>query len=158
MRQSGREGLRHRASLSLAALRRRIIPLDELWTHFPAEESQARLAYAESFAVISFLVAEHGEERFRELMRALRGKGFEEAFSGVYGYGTGGLETRWRKWVRRRYSWIPLATGGTAFWALPMGVFVLALAARRRRNRLIEERWEREEGWPPRFPWQRDPR
>ncbi len=153
MRQSGQEGLRRRAALSVAALRGRIIPLGSLWTAFPDDEGGARLAYAESFAVISYLVAEHGEERFRSLMNALRAEEFEDAFREVYGFGTGAMEGRWRKWVGRRYSWIPLVTGGTAFWALTMAVFFVALAVRRRRNRLIEERWETEEGWPPRFPW-----
>lgn len=144
MRMSGEEGLRGRASLSLAALRRRLIPLDSLWTSFPDDESGARLAYAESFSVISFLIAEHGRGEFLELMDRLRTEDFDKAFRSAYGHGPGKMESEWRRFVARRYSWVPLVTGGSAFWALTMAVFFLTAALRRRRNRLIERRWEEE--------------
>lgn len=153
MREAGGEGLRGSAALSLAALRRRLIPLDSLWTSFPADEAGSRLAYAQSFSVISFLLSQYGRERFLVFMKELRSDDFETALRNVYGFGTGSMEGEWRRYAVRRYSWVPLATGGSAFWILTMVIFVLALAARRRRSRLIEKRWEEEEGWPPRFPW-----
>ena len=145
MRESKGEGLRRYTSLSLATLRRRLIPLDELWVRFPENEAESRLAYAESFSVIAFLVSRHGHQRFQEFISALREEEFETAYRRVYGTGLGSMEREWRRFVERRYHWIPLVTGGTAFWMLTLGVFFLSLAARRRKSRLVREGWEREE-------------
>jgi hypothetical protein len=134
MRESEGEGLRRYTSLSLATLRRRLIPLDDLW-----------VAYAESFSVIAFLVSRHGHRRFQQFISALRGEEFEAAYRRVYGTGLGSMEREWRLFVERRYHWIPLVTGGTAFWMLTLAVFFLSLAARRRKSRLVREEWEREE-------------
>jgi hypothetical protein len=145
MRQSKGEGLRRHTSLSLATLRRRLIPLDELWVRFPVNEADSRLAYAESFSVIAFLVSRHGHKRFMQFISALRAEEFETAFRRVYGTGLGDMEREWRRFVERRYHWIPLVTGGAAFWMLTLAVFFLSLAARRRKDRLLLEEWEREE-------------
>ncbi len=145
MRESKGEGLRRYTSLSLATLRRRLIPLDDLWVRFPDNEADSRLAYAESFSVIAFLVSRHGHRRFQQFISALRGEEFEAAYRRVYGTGLGSMEREWRLFVERRYHWIPLVTGGTAFWMLTLVVFFLSLAARRRKSRLVREEWEREE-------------
>lgn len=145
MRESKGEGLRRYTSLSLATLRRRLIPLDELWVRFPGNEAESRLAYAESFSVIAFLISRQGHRRFQQFISALRGEDFEAAYRRVYGTGLGRMETEWRRFVERRYHWIPLVTGGTAFWMLTLAVFFLSLAARRRKSRLLREEWEREE-------------
>ncbi len=149
MRESGGEGFRQRATLSFAALRGRILPLESISRRFPDNEAESRLAYAQSFSVISFLHAGFGRHRFRLFMDELRGKPFEEAFRAVYGMGTGKMEKEWRRFVQRRYNWIPLLTGATTFWTLTLLIFFLALGARRRKDRLLREQWE-EEDRPPR--------
>jgi hypothetical protein len=145
MRESKSEGLRRHTALSLATLRRRLIPLDELWVRFPDNEAESRLAYAESFSVIAFLVSRKGHRLFQEFIAALRQEDFEAAYRRTYGTGLGAMEKEWRHFVERRYHWIPLVTGGTAFWILTLAVFFLSLAARRRKSRLLREEWEREE-------------
>jgi hypothetical protein len=78
-------------------------------------------------------------------MGNLRSRDFERAFDLSYGFSLGVMERDWRRYVQRRYSWIPLATGGTAFWMLIVGVFFLALFFRRRKDRLLHRQWEEEE-------------
>lgn len=145
MRESGGEGLRRGAILSIALLRHRILPLDELWGSFPENEAGSRLAYAQSFSVVSFLHRRYGEARFRSFLESLRTTNFEEAFVRTYGTGLGVMEKEWRRNVQRRYNWIPLLTGGTAFWMLIVTIFFAALAVRRRRDRLLREEWDEEE-------------
>jgi len=145
MRESGGEGLRSRAALSLAAFRKRLLPLDRIWTSFPDNEAESRLAYAQSFSVLSFLVSRHGEDRFLEFLRALRTREFTTAFSAVYRQGLGSLEKDWRRHVERSYSWIPILTGGTAFWLLILALFLVSLAVRRRRSRELHRQWDEEE-------------
>jgi hypothetical protein len=149
MRESGEGGFRRGATLSLAALRRRLIPLDELWSSFPGNEAGSRLAYAQSFSVIAYLHTRFGRDRFHAFMGNLRDRDFEKAFRLSYGFSLGVMEREWRRYVHRRYSWVPLATGGTAFWMLIVGVFFLALFFRRRKDRLLHLQWEEEER-PPR--------
>ena len=145
MRESGGEGLRRGAVLSFAVLRHRLLPLDELWGSFPDNEAGSRPAYAQSFSVVSFLHHRYGEARFHSFMESLRTTDFEDAFSKVYGTGLGAMEKGWRRYVQRRYNWIPLLTGGTAFWMLIVITFFAALAVRRRRDRMLREKWEEEE-------------
>jgi hypothetical protein len=145
MRQSRGEGLRLHASLSLAAARGRIIPLDSLWSSFPSHQAGSRVAYAQSFSVLSFLISRHGVNAFTQFMEELRSKDFAGAFPAVYGYGLGRMEKEWRRYVKLRYSWIPLATGGAAFWMLIVFLFFVALGARRRRSRELHRQWEEEE-------------
>jgi hypothetical protein len=145
MRESRGESIGQFATLSIATLRGRLIPLDELWSHFPDNEAESRLAYAESWSFISFLIGKFGVVSFQSFLGKLRRKGFEEAFSVNYGVGLGAMEEKWRRHVRRRYNWIPLVTGGTAFWTMILGIFFVSLAARRRKDRLLREKWEEEE-------------
>jgi hypothetical protein len=145
MRESGGEWFQRRAVLSLAAFRKRLLPLDRIWSSFPDNEAESRLAYAQSFSVISFLVSRHGEARFLEFLQALRTREFSDAFSQVYRQGLGRMEKEWRRHVERSYSWIPIVTGATAFWFLILALFFVSLAVRRRRSRELHRRWEAEE-------------
>ncbi|HWR98047.1 MAG TPA: peptidase MA family metallohydrolase [Candidatus Methanoperedens sp.] len=145
MRESRTEGLREYVTLSAAALFDRLLPLERLSVSFPAAEAEARLAYAESASFLAFLDAQAGRERFVILMRELRGRGFEDAFRIAYGAGTGAAEGQWLRWVNRRFAWVPALTSETAFWLLMTLLFLLAIAVRRRRSRLMRERWEKEE-------------
>lgn len=145
MRQSGKEGLRHGTALFLSSFRRGLIPLDALQHRFPAGETSARLAYAQSYSVIAYLHSRYGRGRFEAFLRELRARSFPEAFSRVYGIDLILLEDEWRRYVKRRYSWIPLVTGASTFWFLCVAVFFLSLLARRRKTLAIRERWEEEE-------------
>lgn len=145
MRESRTEGLREYVTLSAAALFDRMLPLESLSVSFPAAETEARLAYAQSASFLAFLDANYGKGRFTVLMRELRGRSFENAFRLAYRAGIGAAEGQWLRWVNRRFAWVPAATSETAFWLLITLLFLVAIAVRRRRSRLMRERWEREE-------------
>jgi hypothetical protein len=145
MRASRTEGLREHLTLSAAALFDRMLPLESLGARFPEAEGQARLAYAQSASFLAFLVAHHGPGRFAVLMRELRGRGFEEAFRLAYGSGVGAAEGAWLRWANRPSAWVPATTSEHFFWLLITLLFLAAIGVRRRRSRLMRERWEREE-------------
>ena len=145
MRESRTEGVREYITLSAAALFDRMLPLESLSVSFPAAEAEARLAYAESASFLAFFDSQSGRGRFTVLMRELRGRDFEEAFRVAYGTGIGAAEGRWLRWVNRRYAWVPAMTSETAFWLLITALFLVAIGFRRRRSRLMRERWEKEE-------------
>jgi hypothetical protein len=145
MRESRTEGVREYVTLSAAALFDRMLPLESLSASFPAAESEARLAYAQSASFLAFLDANSGKGRFVVLMRELRGRGFEDAFRVAYRTGIGAAEGQWLRWVNRRFAWVPAVTSDTAFWLLMTLLFLVAIVVRRRRSRLMRERWEQEE-------------
>jgi len=145
MRESRTEGVREYVTISAAALFDRMLPLESLSVSFPAAESEARLAYAQSASFLAFLDANSGKGRFTILMRELRGHGFEDAFRVAYRTGIGAAEGQWLRWVNRRFAWVPAVTSETAFWLLITLLFLVAIAVRRRRSRLMRERWEQEE-------------
>jgi hypothetical protein len=145
MRESRTEGVREYVTLSAAALFDRMLPLASLSVSFPAAEAEARLAYAQSASFLGFLDANYGRGRFAVLMRELRVRAFENAFRLAYGSGIGAAEGQWLKWVNRRFAWVPAVTSETAFWLLITLLFLVAIAVRRRRSRLMRERWEEEE-------------
>jgi hypothetical protein len=145
MRESRTEGLREYVTLSAAALFDRMLPLESLSVSFPAAEAEARLAYAQSASFLAFLDANSGKGRFTILMRELRGRSFENAFRLAYRTGIGAAEGQWLRWVNRRFAWVPAVTSDTAFWLLITLLFLVAIAVRRRRSRLMRERWEQEE-------------
>lgn len=145
MRESRDEGLRDQLALSAATLLDRLIPLEALAVRFPADEAGARLAYAQSLSAVGFLESRFGRARFAALLRELRVRPFEEAFPAVYGLGPGAAEGLWLRWAARRYAWLPALTSGTTLWLLMTVLFLVAIAVRRRRSRLMREQWEREE-------------
>jgi hypothetical protein len=145
MRESRTEGLLDHLRLSAAALFDRMPPLESLSVRFPEAESQARLAYAQSASFLAFLDARAGRGRFAILMQELRRRGFEDAFRIAYGVGIGAAEGQWLRWVNRRFAWVPALTSDAALWLLVTLLFLVAIAVRRRRSRLMRERWEREE-------------
>lgn len=146
MREAGDEGVQRFATLALAVLRDRLLPLASLRRSFPGNEAEARLAYAQSASFLSFLVDEFGRERFSRLLPALREGEFDQAFRRVYGASVGTLEEEWRRRLRRPYTVIPLFTGGGVYWALALLLFFVALARRWFKSRRLRRQWEEEEG------------
>jgi len=145
MRESRTEGLREYVTLSAAALFDRMLPLESLSVSFPSAEGEARLAYAQSASFLAFLDSQSGRGRFTILMRELRGHGFEDAFRVAYRTRIGAAEGQWLRWVNRRFAWVPAVTSDTVFWLLITLLFLVAIAVRRRRSRLMRERWDQEE-------------
>ncbi len=87
-----------RMQLVVAALEEdRLPPLRSLSRRFPGSSGGASLSYAQSAAVVHYLVSEFGAEKVNDLLAALQsGQAIEPALGSVYGFDTDGLENRWR--------------------------------------------------------------
>ena len=120
-------------------------PLSRITDSFPADEPSARAAYAESFSFIGFLEREHGPGAVRKIVAAMaEGETFDAAFNRVTGGTVAGVERAWRDRVTFAYRWVPALTSTSVLW---IGITLLVLAgrlARRKRERAIQEAWERE--------------
>ena len=120
-------------------------PLDRLATSFPEEEGAARAAYAESFSFINFLEREHGPGAVRRVMIGMTiGEPFPEAFRRAVGIELGAAEAAWRDKVTWAYRWIPALTSTGVLWFAITVLVFLSRIAKRRRERALQEAWERE--------------
>jgi hypothetical protein len=72
-------------------------PVRSLNGAFPAQDEEASIAYAQSYSVVAYMLAEYGQEKMQELLLTLaQGKGYDEALEQVYGLNVDGLELAWR--------------------------------------------------------------
>jgi len=86
------------SSLKEAAQKGQLIPLTALAASFPADSDQARLSYAESHSVVSYLSATYKAAKMRELVKAFReARPLDEALQTVLGVSVDALEAAWRK-------------------------------------------------------------
>lgn len=133
-------------SMTRAVLTDSLIPLSEITYSFPREADRARLAYSESFYLISFLINRCGREHFHRFIKEYSGgKGLKEVLMEVYGIRLEELEEKWRSYLKLRFSWIPIITSTTTLWFLITVAFIPGYLRKRRANRLKLEEWERED-------------
>ncbi len=143
---SGESSFKRMQTLAMSTIGGSLIPLRELDRGFPSDETKALVAYAEAQDVVRFLVRREDVHRFRSLITELRdGKGFEQAILDAYGEDLSTIEFEWREDASRRYTiWIFLLSGSMV-WVVALGVFVWAWRRRKRRDKLVLQRWAREE-------------
>lgn len=129
-----------------ATLSGTLIPLSELDRHFPRDDFEVNIAYAESADFMRFLDRKSDRLRFRSMIGRLReGQTFDRAINDAYGSDLHRLEFEWRSDLEHRFSVIPILTGGGLIWVLVIVALVAAYVRRRRQSKAILARWEREE-------------
>jgi hypothetical protein len=143
---SGESSFTRMKTLSMATVGGSLIPLRELERTFPDDETKAQVAYAEAVDVLRFLVRREDAHRFRTLVGELRdGKAFEQAVLDAYAVDLATLELEWRDDASRRYTFMPILLSGTFFWVIALALAVWAWRRRKRRDKLVLQRWAREE-------------
>jgi len=74
------------------------LPLRSLNGAFPAHDSDAGMAYSQSYSVVNYLLDEYGAAQLQELILTLaQGIGYDEALQQVYDMNVDGLEIAWRQ-------------------------------------------------------------
>jgi hypothetical protein len=132
--------------LSRGVLSKALIPLAELAYGFPLDQQQAQLAYAQSFSFVSYIKNEYGTEALARVIKGIaHGLDAEEALRQATGLGLGNLERGWKAELKKRYSWIPIATSFFSLWFLASLLFLLGYWLKRRRAKRILAEWEQEE-------------
>jgi hypothetical protein len=146
MRLSGEWSFSRALTMSEAVMTKRLIPLDQLVTSFPEEEREAHIAYAQSYYVISFFLSEFGADALSRFIKDYgRGFGFENALYRATGLKKEAFRRKWERFVRLRFSWLPIITGAGGFWFLVSLLFIFAYLRKRKRARRILEAWDEEE-------------
>ncbi len=83
--------------LAMAARAGQLIPLEALAASFPADTDQALLSYAQSRAVVAYLIERYGVEQVRELALAFAAAmPVDEALPAVLGSSVDALDAEWR--------------------------------------------------------------
>lgn len=103
-------------------------------------------AYALAGAFIHDVLQSYGPTSARGILARMRqGASFDSAFIDVTGIPASSAESEF--WRRQRIwtSWVPVLTSSTTLWLAITMLALLAILARRRRNRQIEEQWEKED-------------
>jgi len=143
---SGERAAARMQTLWSATLSGTLIPLADIDRSFPRDNFEVSIAYAQSADFMRFLTRKSDQLRFAAMIERVRGgQAFERAIAEAYGSDLRRLEFEWRSELDRRFSVIPVLTGGGLIWMLVVVGFVWAYVRRRRRAKAILARWEREE-------------
>lgn len=133
-------------TLWTATLAGNLLPLADLAQRFPADATEASVAYAQAADVVRYLLRAHEAHRFRALIERLRSEqSFDAALGDAYATDPSNLEYEWREDVARRYTFWPVLFSGTMVWMGALGLFVWGWRKRQKRNRKILARWAVEE-------------
>jgi hypothetical protein len=134
------------AVLTQAVLAGRLIPLSVLTLSFPADQSNAELAYAQSFIFISFIINKIGLNAFHQFIRNYgRGSNLEYSLRRATGMDLEDLEKKWLTYLKLRTSWIPIIVSATTLWFLASLIFIYGYFRKKRIAHLKLRQWEEEE-------------
>ncbi|HGE70831.1 TPA: hypothetical protein ENX78_08360 [Candidatus Poribacteria bacterium] len=123
-----------------------IIPLSNISENFPIREYQVRLAYSQSFSIISFVSKRYGDDAIRVCIRELaKGKSFDEALAIATGANIDWIESIWLKELKKRYKWFSILSSGFILWGGIVFILWIAIFRQKWKNRKIMKQWEEEE-------------
>jgi hypothetical protein len=133
-------------TLARAVVTDRLLPMARLHYGFPAARPDAELAYAQSFSFVAFIKASFGPNALPRILGGLgQGLSLDASLRVATGSGLSDLERRWRKHLRKRYTWISVAGSFFSLWFLASLLFIIGYWRKRKRTRAILRRWEDEE-------------
>ena len=131
--------------LARGALASNLVPLGHIDNVLTFHQDRAWLAYAESFAAVTWLVERIGRAELGRLIRSLNRMPFEQALVINNDIRTSAFEEDWLRRARTRYALVGLADDMWIWSLLIPGLFFLALLVRWWRNRRTYERWRNED-------------
>lgn len=138
-------GVPEEMTLQEVALLENFIPLSELTLSFPSDVARARIAYAQSLSLVTFILNTYGKDALHRLIKNL-GEGIspETALRRATGVDLSTLERDWQRNLKEKHSWIPVVTSITVLWGFITLIFLGAYLFKKRRIREIEKTWEEE--------------
>jgi hypothetical protein len=88
--------------LNQAIAQKNLVSLRSICSGFSAYPNLASLSYVEGWSAVDFLIHNYGEAKMLELLNAIKeGKGYDEAFSKVYGFDIDGLNSLWQNYLSK---------------------------------------------------------
>ncbi|PID58283.1 hypothetical protein CSB45_04240 [candidate division KSB3 bacterium] len=133
-------------TIAEVTLRKRFIPLRLLTVSFPADERSARIAYAQSFSLVSFLLHHSNRQLFPEFIAALkRGMDTDTALRASFGISLKTLEHDWQASLAERYSCFEYLSNSALLWFVLSLIVISAYLMKCRQAKRIQEAWEEDE-------------
>ncbi len=137
MNLSGEGGWSRTTAMAGGVLGAGLLPLSDLESRFPSSANQAALAYAQSYYLVSWLKGEFGPEALPKLIHSLSlGRPLTAALREATGLSLAGIEERFGKDMRSRFSWLAVLGAGGVFWGLVALGAMAGLVVRRRRQKV----------------------
>ena len=115
--------------------------LAEMDTLFHATAAEAEMAYAASFAFVSWNAHRHGADLLPSVIAAARARPFALAWESAAGEPLAQAEESWRRDSLIRYRWLPILTASSTVWGLLALLAAWAGMLRRARAKAARERW-----------------
>ncbi|MEK6777254.1 MAG: peptidase MA family metallohydrolase [bacterium] len=140
--------LRTTAVITTVTLKKNFIPLTSLEHEFPVAFSEAEVAYAQSFSMVSYLLSSHGRDAFHQFILNLKkGEALSQCMQNAFGISFYEMEQKWHKYLRLRYTWIPVITSSAALWFLVSVSFLFVYLRKKHQARQTVMEWELEDMW-----------
>ena len=119
--------------------------MDDLNAAFQGGEGEARVAYAASFAFVSWAEKRYGPQFIREVVQESRVIPFRSAWERAADMSLVDSEREWRGDTLLRYRWVPIVAAASMLWAL-IGVLAFVGGIRKKaKQRATREAWAERE-------------
>jgi len=133
---AGQLGMGRSAALLWGVARGRLYSLDRLSRYYPSKPAKARLAYAESFVAVEFLVENIGWNAVERILVRTRELGsFEYAFSETTALNVAEFEYALFTYLKKRHRNLRLIVESFPFWSALTILFLVAYSVKRIRAR-----------------------
>jgi hypothetical protein len=133
------------SELSHAQLSEQIIPLRQIDGVLNFGQSQANLAYQESYLAVVYLIDAYGRSAIPILLQSLREKqNINTALQDAFGVTFVQFEQEWRQYLLEKYKWSFLIEFDKYLWLFIFLLFVLAIVAMVIRKRRTLAKWQAE--------------
>lgn len=129
----------------------RLVPVGELGSLFAGDESDVRLAYAESYSFVAYLASAYGQRGLQRFVEAAAAPNAtpDGASRRVFGTSLGRVEAAWRDSLARGTSWWAVLLDRTnlfvILWSLIAATVVVGFIIRTHRKREAYARMDAEE-------------
>jgi hypothetical protein len=136
MYQSREWEIGNSAVVGWAAVRNKLYALGELETHFPWSGEGARLAYAESFLAVAYIVQRFGREALVNLIHDLgAGVDIDVAMRKRFGVGYERFRRDWMTYTKERFSVLAFVINPATLWSAAI-VLLVAVYIKKRKQRV----------------------
>jgi len=133
-------------AVARAVLTGSALPLSQIELMNAFKESQAQLAYTESFLAVSYLYREYGEGTVRELVGHLaEGSSLDAAFLRTIGSNYLSFQLEFGKYIETEYNWTSILGDTLAIWIGLAFLFIFLYFLKMHRAHKMLKRWKQEE-------------
>ena len=139
-------GWQENLTLNRAAVLGELVGLSEIERVNRLPATRARVAYAEAYLAVTYLLETYGRRPFNRLLDSLAaGASLDRALTGAIGADTAEFEAEFADYLRGRFNLVMLVADTMYFWIGLALLLVLAGLLRYARRRRYYERWREEE-------------